>query len=335
MLINRENLVFGGGGVLGIAYLGVLQYLYQTDILKNMKRVAGTSAGAITACIASFNLPFENIKEITESLIYNKIPEKEIVPESEIFPVTVLKEFENLFDDYTCVYRLLTNYGWYSSDYLYQWMQETIASQFDSAIKPPPYTFADFKNSNIHIGKKPFLDLYITGTSLSFRTSEIFSYETTPDMEVAKAVRVSMSIPLFFEAVKITENINKEEMQNILCDGGIMWNYPIRMFDLNKFQKQKESAFNMQTLGAMFLSETKYHKIDNLLDFIRNLYLSQMHVQQDIFKRSPEDMERSILIDTGDVSAIDFDIKKGDKTYNYLIKQGYEAAINYFRYTPY
>jgi len=42
----------------------------------------------------------------------------------------------------------------------------------------------------------------ITGTDISNRTVRVFSLESTPDMEVALAVRISMSIPLFFTAAK-------------------------------------------------------------------------------------------------------------------------------------
>ena len=44
-----KNLVFQGGGVKGIAYGGALDVLDKKGILKNIIRVAGTSAGAINA----------------------------------------------------------------------------------------------------------------------------------------------------------------------------------------------------------------------------------------------------------------------------------------------
>lgn len=335
MNTNWENLVFGGGGVLGISYLGVLEYLYQTGNLQKIKRVAGTSAGAITACITSFDLPFYELKKIVNTLDYKKVPGKEIFIDSASQNSVLLKELEKLFDDYAGIYRLLTNYGWFSSAYLYQWIQEVIASQFDSSIKKPPYTFSDFKQAAFHKNKKPFLDLYMTGTSLSYRASRVFSFETTPDMEVAEAVRISMSIPLFFESVKIKEPGDEKKQTNIFCDGGIMWNYPIQLFDSEHFNPNHQSGVNPHTLGVKFLEEITYHMIDNLLSYIKNLYLAQMHVQQDMFKRSPEDVARSIMIDTGDVSVIDFDIETGDETYRYLYRQGYAAAKNYHRLPAY
>src|SRR5438067_13790680 len=44
-----RNLVFQGGGVKGIAYVGVLDALERAGVLATVTHVAGTSAGAITA----------------------------------------------------------------------------------------------------------------------------------------------------------------------------------------------------------------------------------------------------------------------------------------------
>ena len=43
-----RNLVFEGGGVKGIAYAGAVAVLEDKGILPGIRRVAGTSAGAIS-----------------------------------------------------------------------------------------------------------------------------------------------------------------------------------------------------------------------------------------------------------------------------------------------
>lgn len=331
MFNKPVNLVFEGGGALGIAYLGVLHYLYQNNIFQNVKRVAGTSAGAITACITSFNLPFGEIKKLVDTLDFKKVPEKDTNPDLNKIPAPILDEFEKIFPDFECVYRLIKNYGWYSSEYFYNWIQKQIESQFDHTKKLPPYTFADFKNSYIHNGNRPFIDLYIIGTDLSYRSSKIFSYETTPDMEVAEAVRISMSIPLFFEAIKTNEDTTAKYCStNVFCDGGLMWNYPINIFDSMLFNENNMPGINYQTLGARFLYKIKYYEINSLINFVKNLHLSQLNIQQDIFNHSPQDIQRSIQIFTGDISPVDFDISTGDETYHFLYNQGYKAAKIYF-----
>ncbi|MDB6096800.1 MAG: patatin-like phospholipase, partial [Francisellaceae bacterium] len=60
-----ENLVFEGGGVKGIAYLGAIKALESEGILKNVKRVAGSSIGGITAFMVGLGL---NASEIEQEL---------------------------------------------------------------------------------------------------------------------------------------------------------------------------------------------------------------------------------------------------------------------------
>ncbi|MCM8710291.1 patatin-like phospholipase family protein [Clostridium sp. SYSU_GA19001] len=317
------NLVFEGGGILGISYLGALEYLYKNNIIKDVRRTAGTSAGAITACILSFNLPFNEIKKITDTLEYKKIPQKEEINELTRMPAAVRKNLDEIFDDLECVYRLVKKYGWYSTKYFYNWLQEQIALQFDSSKKLPPYTFKDFKDTTIHKNNRPFLDLYIIGTDLSYKTTKIFSFETTPDMEVAEAVRISMSIPLFFEANKINNyDINKDFLTHVFSDGGIMRNYPINIFDTDKA--------NPQTLGLRFKNKINYEAINSMPEFISNLFLCYLKIQQDMYRNSAQDIERSIEIDTMGISPVNFNINTGDETYTFLYNQGYEAAEDYF-----
>jgi len=332
MNYNYKNLVFEGGGVLGIAYLGVLDFLYKHDILQNIKRVAGTSAGAITACLASFSLPFNQMKRMADTLDYSKIPQKGTHPDLDKIPTVFKEEVEKVLGNIDCLYRLIKNYGWYSSEYFYNWLKEQIASQFDISKKLPPYTFEDFKNSYIHKNHRPFLDLYVIGTDISANSSKIFCYETTPHMEVAEAIRISMSIPLFFESIKINEDIEvKDSITHIFSDGGIMRNYPINLFDYKYFKDIMVDGINVQTLGARFKSKIKYNKINNFIEYIENLLKSFQRVQQDLYNHSPKDILRSIEIDTKDVSFVDFNIKPRDETYDFLYRQGYEAAKSYFQ----
>lgn len=328
-----RNLVFEGGGILGIAYLGVLDYLYHNSLMEHVTRVAGNSAGAITACITSFNLPFDNLKDIADTLDYKKIPQKTEIEELKWIPEEVKEILERLFGDINCMFRLANQYGWYSTEYFYSWIKEVIANQFDSNKKLPPYTFADFKNTSIHKNQIPFLDLYIVGTNLSMKTCEIFSYETTPDMEVAEAVRISMSIPLVFEAVKSDLNKEGSSKINIFCDGGVLNNYPIQLFDIIEYNTHPYYGINLDTLGVRFLSDVKYTKIDNLLDYIRSLLYTSIFLQQEYYENNPINKERTIDIDPGGINPFNFNISLHDETYEFLYAQGYESVMDFFKKT--
>lgn len=61
-----ENIVFQGGGPAGITHLGAIRVLEREGMLRHVKRFGGTSAGAITATLASLGL---NAKELEELMI--------------------------------------------------------------------------------------------------------------------------------------------------------------------------------------------------------------------------------------------------------------------------
>ena len=58
MAYHFRNLVFEGGGVKGIAYVGAMQILEEKGILTDIQRVGGTSVGAINALL--FALGYDN-----------------------------------------------------------------------------------------------------------------------------------------------------------------------------------------------------------------------------------------------------------------------------------
>lgn len=61
MTIQFRNLLFEGGGVKGIAYIGAMRVLEQRGFLKHIHRVGGTGAGAINAL--SFALGYDIIAQ--------------------------------------------------------------------------------------------------------------------------------------------------------------------------------------------------------------------------------------------------------------------------------
>ncbi|WMI80030.1 patatin-like phospholipase family protein [Anaerotignum sp. MB30-C6] len=326
-----ENLVFEGGGVLGIAYLGALDYLFRNGLMGDITRVAGTSAGAITACVLSFNLPFWETRRIANSLDYRKVPSKGELEDISFIPEDVMEVMERFFDDIICVYRLMNNYGWFSTDYFYGWMRDVINAQFDVTKKSPPYTFEDFKNPLIHKDNRPFFDLYVIGTDISMKTSQIFSYETTPRMEVAQAVRISMSVPLFFEAV-IKEHIDSRgnAYSRVFCDGGLMNNYPLSIFDYPRFNSDLYGGVNLSTLGLRFKNKLEHNEINNLWQYIDSLLRVSSYIQQQNYESNPLNQERSIIINTKDTHSLDFNIDVNDATYRFLYQQGYNAAKEFF-----
>jgi len=82
---------------------------------------------------------------------------------------------------------LTTKFGFHSGDDFYDWYGDLL----QEAANRKDVTFSDVKSK---FGK----ELVITGTCLNKHETEYYSAQQTPDMPVRDAVRISMSLPIFF-----------------------------------------------------------------------------------------------------------------------------------------
>jgi len=332
---SYRNLVFKGGGVRGVAYLGALKYLYENGLMRSVERTAGTSAGAITATILALNFEnFGSIKTISDSLDYRKVPAEGYlnVEHEKLIKVNprALKTLSlGIFKNVQCSVRLIQEKGWYSSEYLYSWIKSVIAGQF--TVDKDAYTFRDFRDESIHRGLRPFFDLYLTGTDISNRTSRVFSFDATPDMEVALAVRISMSIPIFFESISF--QYPGTSGPQLYADGGVLWNYPISIFDDPKYGRKLYMGLNDETLGFFPYTSpesTNYKEVKGVIDYVGALFESLLLVQEQLVLYGDRNKERTIFIDDEGVPMTNFNIVSGDEIYGKLFSSGYEAAKAFF-----
>lgn len=285
------NLVFEGGGVKGVAYVGALRVLEQRGIMPQIKRVAGTSAGAITAACVAMGFTSDQLEKLLMDL-----------------------DFTTFMDGMKLdgPLRVVEKYGWFKGNAFHAWMSEQVKSKLDS----PTATFADLQ------ARHPF-DLRIVATDLSLRSPAIFSKDTTPQTPIADAVRCSMSIPLFFEAVKVQDNV--------YVDGGAVWNYPIEMFDDAPDGAPSATGVNMATLGfrlgpAADAPPTAL-KIDDIGDYAKALFEALMDIQDNFFRRFSADGERTVHINNLGLVATDFSITTDKK--QALIVEGAKGTTDY------
>ena len=88
------------------------------------------------------------------------------------------------------------HFGWYKGKKFEKWLEKMIKEKTG--------------NENItfeELHQKGFKDLYITGTYLNKQKAVVFSYESYPKMKIKDAVRISISIPLYFEPVFIDSSV--------------------------------------------------------------------------------------------------------------------------------
>lgn len=330
MTYNFKNLVFEGGGVKGIAYLGALGVLEEKEIVPQIQRIGGTSAGAINAILLGLGFTQKETKEILWSL-----------------------DFNNFKDDSwgfsKDASRLVEQYGWYKGDYFRNWISKLIKEKTGNSES----TFADIEAMK---DRKGFKSLYFMGTNLSTCFSEVFSAEHTPRTCVADAVRISMSIPLFFAA-------RRSARDDVYVDGGVLDNYPIKLFDRKKYLSTENFTepdyykrindqfndadrpissyvYNKETLGfrldtkeeiAVFRdhAEPPQNKIENFFDYTWALIHTMMEAQQSSHLHN-DDWARTVYINTLGVSTIDFDLSDAKK--RELVKSGKAGALKYFEW---
>ncbi len=241
--MNYRNLVFKGGGIRGIAYLGAVEELERLGLMENIQRVAGSSVGAISALMVSLRLPAKEIKSIFDTLDFSRIPQVR----TEDQPESILTRLEVT----TCSQRLLKKFGWYSSEYFYKWIKELIADHIQGN---PDATFADFR-------KMGYRDLYVVVSNMTKHCAEVMSVESTPDVAIADAIRMSMSIPLYFEALHFDgQTFGKGDLY---VDGGLFNNYPVEVFDRpdgNEKYLSGQPRVNLRTLGLYLYPEKDKEK---------------------------------------------------------------------------
>ncbi|EDO48969.1 predicted protein, partial [Nematostella vectensis] len=192
-----ENLVFEGGGNKGMAYVGVLQILENAGIMKNIKRVAGASAGAIIATLIALDFDSQDLKEFLE------------------------QDLRRILVDHSCGYcsllpNLLKGFGWNPGNKLLRWFGEQLKERTGDAD-------VTFREVYERFGK----ELCIVVTNLNQMSAEYLHPKTTPNMPIRRAVRMSIALPGVFQSVREVNN----DMEDVYVDGGLLCNYPIHAFD--------------------------------------------------------------------------------------------------------
>lgn len=334
-----RNLVFEGGGVKGIAYVGALEVLDQEGILKDIKRVAGTSAGAMVAVLVGLGYSADELRDVLWNL-----------------------NFQNFLDDswgyIRDTKRFIKDYGWYKGDFFRNLMADYIKQKTGDG----EVTFMDLKND------KKYKDINLIGADLSTGCSKVFNVRNTPDVKVADAARISMSIPLFFASVKGINNDN-----HIYVDGGLLDNYAVKVFDRKNlvFDQQNNArrteyyktlneklstlspkmaspnktlnlyVYNKETLGfrldgkeeiAKFIDpefQPPAKEIKTLFSYTKALITTLLDAQDSVHLHN-DDWQRTVFIDTYDVGPIDFDITDDNK--QKLVQSGKTCTEAYLQW---
>ncbi|CAH1271108.1 Hypp4562 [Branchiostoma lanceolatum] len=233
-----ENLVLEGGGAKGAAYVGALKILEDAGILQNIKRFGGTSAGSITAGFLAVGMtPQDILDKMNQDL-------QKILLGGSPSPCCLCCYFNNLEN----------HYGIFPAEKFLDWYGKAIEEHLQKRRRQisgheNPHKFdnlsGDITFAQVYhaLGKELCTVSYETAFS-----SEVYSHvKTSPLLEIREAVRMSMSIPVVFEAYEPSVGLQPGVRH---VDGGMSANYPIYCFEGWWLSMHPENTF-AKRLGAL------------------------------------------------------------------------------------
>ena len=207
----KDKIIFSGGAIKGIALIGVLKAFEIKGILNQIKTYAGTSVGTIVIMLHLLGYTPDEMFNIVKNFNLEKIKSISVA-------------------------NLLKLYGLDSGSKLeYVLERFIIAKQFNVNT-----TLKEFFEKT---GKEFFL----ATTCLNTMRAVYLSYKTHPDLSLVKAIRMSISVPIFYTPVRYNGEL--------YVDGGCIDNYPIHIF-----------KDDIESVIGAYLVESRDHtdSIDNL-----------------------------------------------------------------------
>ena len=311
-----ENLVLEGGGMKGLAYSGAFEVLDSMGIIKNINQVAGTSSGAMNGMLISIGYKGKELTQLNLEKNFGRYSQVGI-------PIL------------SGLIRFYRKYGYYKTD---RFMVDLAQAMRYKGISPD-ITFMELHK--LRSSNPKLKDLYITGANLTDQKLEVFSHKTYPNMKIIDAVKISISIPLYYEAIfmqpngEIIDKKNADQNTKVMTDGGVIANYPFHVFDSLVYLNNGKNSYylcNEKTLGLKLESDSSQksmanHAITNQKDFINAF----SHLSSETLNRKKlgsQQLEQTIFINT---KGFNPKIKRlSEKKKREIIQCGYQSTFNFF-----
>ncbi|HEY2493914.1 MAG TPA: patatin-like phospholipase family protein [Paenibacillus sp.] len=301
MLING---VFEGGGVKGISLAGAVRSAEQAGM--SFHRVAGTSSGSIVASLLAAGYSATEMSDIVQQM-----PLASFLKRSPIFNAKLVGP----------AVRVLIKKGLYSGDALEQWIRDILLAK---GVK----TFSDLPKEKLLI-----IASDITNGKILILPDGLSQLGIDPaKFEVAKAVRMSTSIPYFFDPVMLrlsgdaSRGKSFTEQFVYIVDGALLSNFPIWLFDepvLNSF------GIPIPTIGFRMVGkqEGKPHQIKGPFSMFQAMFETMLSAHDERYIEQDK-IYRTVKIPTLGVSNTKFHITKEESMQ--LYESGLEAGNKFF-----
>jgi NTE family protein len=291
------HLVFSGGGGRSFAHIAALKKAEEFDLsLEKILGAAGTSSGGLFALLCLLCKTAQEIDEILDNIPTEK------------------------FKDYsiTNILNFRTSLGFCDGHIIEKWVIKILYNK-TGLIDP---SFLELQNE---LGKT----LKIIGTNLTQGTHCIFGPEESPNAKIAKALKISTSIPFLYKP-------HRAENGEILVDGGLLNNYPLNVFDSTSSPDANTVLSKQQTLGFFTRANRRgnswnpFDKImpsSNVCEYINRLV--ETIISHEGARLSKKDQERTVFIDCPpSVGLLSFSITRKQK--EQLILAAEAAWNDYF-----
>lgn len=290
----KVNLVFEGGGILGVSFVGAYKALIERGY--TIERCAGTSAGSIISSLIIAGYTPEELINVMNTTDF-----------SQFFRKTKLSQIPLIGKPLSVVY----NKGIYDIDVVEKWMEMLLANKGISTFKDVMVNGqSKLKVVAADITDRKLLILPDNSDYLGIKPE---------DLSIAKAVAMSCSIPLFFTPIKYKKN----NQINYIVDGGIISTFPIWIFDVEGIPKNLTLGFKIKDK----ISNSSVGKT-NIVNYVKDLMEAALNKEETTYVRD-ERLVRTITIDfDNNTKSIDFDINK--ERLNYLYNCGYNSTMKFF-----
>ena len=290
----KADIVCEGGGVKGIALLGAIYYLEEQGY--TFERFAGTSAGAIVTSLLAVGYTGKDLKNMLLNLDFKDF---------------YVKNKLNLLPLIGPTVSLFKNKGLFSGNNIEEYLNKLYKAKGKTKFK-------DISINGISPLKVIASD--ITNKRLLILPDDLVKYDIDPlEFSIAKAVRMSISIPFYFNPVILKNGKNS----SFIVDGGLLSNFPIWLFDV-------ENNPRWPTFGLKLISNNNLKTVipskSNLITYSCDVIDTILTKDDEAFLNN-KDSVRTIKIRTYDVGTVDFNISKDE--YIKLFNSGYDCAKNF------
>ncbi|MBC7375159.1 MAG: patatin-like phospholipase family protein [Frankiales bacterium] len=288
----KADLVLEGGGVKGIGLVGAVTTLDAAGYC--FPRVAGSSAGAIVACLVAAlqqaGEPTDRLSEIVRTVDYRRFRDPGGLGRLPLVGRALsLLAYDGLYE------------GRYLQDFLTGALGELGVRTFADLRLPDDDPAAD------GLPPERRSRLVVTVSDLSRQRLARLPWDLpgygVDDLSVALAVRASAAIPFFFRPVR-QPTPNGEATW---VDGGLLSNFPVELFDRGEGLEPRWPTFGVR-LTTRPPTPPVTREIDGPVDLALAALDTLLTDQGTAYLEDRCTVERTIFVPTAGVSVVDFDL---------------------------